>query len=297
MFESILNFIFGSVPPYSLDIATALSVIVAAIVFVWQSFSQKHSDRRTEKWNLQRKMADKIYEYKSKIWREILHRNDVLVLKKKEFEEKFKEKEFQLEQDEFINKFREDCWNEIEKLVSTTFKSLNEAYYYAEYDLQTQAKMIDTHYKGGKLIGMVKSFIEKIKSLFRTSDQGPQIGITEQVESFRTEVENIKCRLKDSVIVQKNLFSVPDGCFEVFLNDVGFHTLGDMKSEKEPDFVPENDTSKLYKDMSEKLKRIDMINREYLPRQFLPMEDRPPRVFEVLDKFADSVAETVKSKK
>ena len=52
---------------WSLDVATALSIITAAVAFMLQQRRQKRADREDAKWALFRELADKLAEFKNQI--------------------------------------------------------------------------------------------------------------------------------------------------------------------------------------------------------------------------------------
>ena len=158
--------------------------------------------------------------------------------------------------------YKDTAWNDMADLVNVVMKTLTKAYYYAEYDLLTKAKSIATHY------------------------QDPRMDITKQVGHFRAGIEIVQHRMSMSFGAAGALqFPLSEYYMYYFLNEVGLRTLGADAAEELP-----------YSEPDELLDLIKSVtDDDYAPREYYKENDRPPRIFDVLDEFADSIVETALS--
>ena len=126
---------------WSLDVATALSIISAAVAFILQQRSQKKADREDAQWALLRESADKVGEFKDQIVQEVLSVDSDIKNDKKDIEERI---------------------GKLDSLESVVRTALNSALYYALYDLRLKAEAIARHYDGVGLVNMpdkIESFV------------------------------------------------------------------------------------------------------------------------------------------
>ena len=128
---------------WSLDVATALSIIGAAIAFILQQRGQKKADREDAQWALLRESADKVGEFKDQIVQEVLRVDSFIKNDKNDIEERNKK---------------------LESLRTVVRTALNSAIYYALYDLRLKAEAIARHYDGAGLENMP----QKIESFVKT---------------------------------------------------------------------------------------------------------------------------------
>ena len=152
---------------WSLDVATAVSIIGAAAVFILEQRRQKHADREDAKWALFRELADKLAEFKNQIVQEVLVVNSSLVNKIGSADERNKK---------------------VESLRIIARTALSSAYYYANYDLRLKAEAIARHYDDPGL----KHIPDKIESFLASmSDVLDRINLSERVTA------KVKTSVKD----------------------------------------------------------------------------------------------------
>lgn len=126
---------------WTLDVATALSIIGAAVAYMLQQRNQKKADREDAQWALLRESADKVGEFKNRVVQEVLRVDSIIRNDKNDIEERF---------------------NELHSLSREVRTALNSALYYARYDLRLKAEAIARHYKGAGLQNMpdkIESFV------------------------------------------------------------------------------------------------------------------------------------------
>ncbi|MCY4477356.1 MAG: hypothetical protein OXC70_05150 [Gammaproteobacteria bacterium] len=137
----------GNALQWSLDVATALSIISAAVAFMLQQSRQKKADREDAKWALLRESADKVGEYKSQIVQEVLRVDSFIKNDNKDIEERNEK---------------------LESLRTVARTALSSAIYYALYDLRLKAEAITRHYDGAGLENMpvkIESFVRSMSDV------------------------------------------------------------------------------------------------------------------------------------
>ena len=185
---SIFYFIINT--PKSLDLATAFSILGALWVYLRRSKHEERSDIRSEKWKMMKEMTDVILKYKSDIRRDVtrmlIKRNDAL---KGIMKERNKEEEEELDYNP----------EGIAGLISNILLILDEASYFAEYNIQQKAKIIARKYEPAK-DDQRKSIKLRIKSWLpgKKIHQDQGMDIPRQIESFISEIEKANKRLSSS---------------------------------------------------------------------------------------------------
>lgn len=139
---------------WTLDVATALSIIGAAIAFILQQRSQKKADREDAKWALLRESADKVAEFKDQIVQEVLRVDTFIKNNKNDGDERNKE---------------------VDSLRTVVRTELSSAIYYALYDLRLKAEAITRHYDGvglEKMPDKIESFVRAMSDVLDRIDYG-----------------------------------------------------------------------------------------------------------------------------
>ena len=181
----------------TLDVATALSIMGAAATFFFQLRRHRRAELENEKWNFLKELASEIRGYKADIVKVIMDKHSDIT---KSEDVVFKEETY-----------KETAWNDVVFLLNFVARKMTDAYYYTEYDLRKKAEVIANHY------------------------EDPRMDITEQVESFRADIEKLSDRLSDSLLAAVAL-EIPLMHYYTahFLREVGVRTLGvDVR-----DFLP-----------------------------------------------------------
>ena len=147
---------------WSLDVATALSIIGAAIAFILQQREQKRADRRDAKWTLLRELTDKMAKFKTEIVHGVQSVHSHFV-RDTESPEKINEK--------------------MNYLATVAYTSLGAAHYYAHYDLKMKAAAIVHYYDDQDL----ENIPEKIEAFL--ASMSDVIGRLKLSEAATNEVE------------------------------------------------------------------------------------------------------------
>ena len=172
---------------FSLDVATALSIIGAAATFFVQQRREKRADQEDAKWTFLKELADDFAQYKARIVKEIVDKHGDLIDSDVVF------------QDDWEN----TAWKDMLSLQSKVNRTITDAYYYVEYDLRKKAEAIAGHF------------------------EDPEMDISDQIESFREATAAQNDRLVKSFLVAHHGFlPLKDYYVEVFLRDIGFRTQG-----------------------------------------------------------------------
>ena len=271
MLDFILN--LQNLIPISLDLATALSIVFASIAYIFRSIYEKRSDIRAEKWKLMREMTDEILKYKSEIRRDVIEmiikRNKMIIRsnKKEETEETQKAKEEELD-------FSRDG---IGKLIAKIRGRLDEASYFAEYDVQKKATIIARKYEPTKdqrtriiwrfIWRMILGVWSWLSLLFRSKEQ--RMDVPRQINLFISEIEDAKKRLSisfDTFRVCRRVFpgssqwTLDDYFKDHFLMEVGINTR-DIN-------IMEHVTKRYDQDFFEKKKISNIEDREKVIKSY-----------------------------
>ena len=173
---------------FSLDVATALSIIGAAATFFVQQRRQKRADQENAKWTFLKELADDFAQYKARIVKGIVDKHSFLI-----------DADVVFQSDNWKN----TAWNDMFSLQSEVNRTITDAYYYVEYDLRKKAEAIAGHF------------------------EDPKMDISDQIESFRKATEAQNDRLKKSIRAAHHInLPLKTYYIQVFLRDVGFRTLG-----------------------------------------------------------------------
>ena len=231
----------------TLDIATALSIIGAAATFLFQLRRQQQADLVSEKWELLKKLASEIRNYKIEIVTLLLDKHNAII----KSEDVLFDKET----------YGETAWKDLLEVHSRVARIMNEAYFYAEYDLRKRAEGISAQYRD------------------------PRMDISEQIESFRIALnEDLNRRTKSLIVPLVIRVQLHEFYYNYFLRDIGLRTPGNIL-EAFPHGTPPDD------ELKQILGWTDGI---YTPREYYNREDQPPTVFDVLDNFADSIMNAIR---
>lgn len=179
----------------SLDVATAFSIIGAALTFFIQNQREKRADRDAEKWFLLKQLVDDFAEYKAEIANEIM-RNHAELMK---------------EEDQHNEVSEEAKWQIVNDLRSKVNRIITGAYFYVEYNLRPNAQAVVHHFENEKeaSFGQFEARMATLIDEFRNN-------ITEQCQRLE----------KSGSLLRRADLSPKKFYITTFLRDVGLRTLG-----------------------------------------------------------------------
>ena len=229
---------------FSLDVATALSIIGAAATFFVQQRRQKRADQENAKWTFLKELADDFAQYKARIVKAIVDKHGLLIDADVVYQS---------------DNWRNTAWNDMLSLQTEVNRTITDAYYYVEYDLRKKAEAIAGHF------------------------EDPQMGISDQIESFLKATEAPSDRLEKSIgVAHCSNLQLKTYYVEVFLRDVGFRTQGsDVRN-----FPVGEEIDEFWTEVRELT--------GYVPRRHIRREELPSTVLEVLNDFSDAMLNTIK---
>jgi len=234
----------------SLDMATAVSVALAAWFFVKRLKVEKQAERDEAK----RKLAQDLADEKRKLAQELV---DTIG----DFKIQIMEEVFRLNRPIFAETGGPDGINEnLNVLESKVYTSLEGAIYYAHLELPLRAHEIARHYNDPKL--------EK--------------EVLDSTSSFIESALEVYGRLKDGNQASQDAMKARQYYLQFLLPDIGFPLIN---LDLEP---PGLDVLPMGEDLDEEGKRF--LDRGYMPRRYIGKGDQPPTVIGVFDEFAKSLA-------
>ena len=272
----------------SLDIATAVSIIGAALTFFKQLQREKRKNLQEEKWKFMNELAKEVQKHKTRIVEEVLDKHNS------------------------IQSNGPNSGSNAIGLLDTAIKILHDVYYRALYDFKPKAKMIATHYDDERmniemkvdLFGIeIERLQFRLRSSFAVAKELKWLAGDYYLNHFLWEVG---MHTLDTNFEEEQPYSDPDELAELIEN-----TTGKIKETKIKEYEERINTTrdKETKDALEKEKRkYEEYYLPYYPRRHYKMltekgkrefkvldeKDRPRRIFDLLDEFADSIVDSIK---
>ena len=276
---------------WSLDVATAVSIIGAAAAFLIQTASQKKTERKEAIWSLLRELANGMATTKDKIVQEYLdyHINYYHKLKEVSQEEQERAQEEQERAQEEQERAQEEQFKKrLDKLEESVYGLLVNYYYYAKYDFPLQAKALAKHYGDEAL---EKSLDEAAKK-FCEEMEGKKGKEGKEGKKGKKGKEGVLSRFEKMKIMKKNnLIPTSLEYYESYLlREMGMYFPGMeedfyrcLKTVSNPDgLFPHPAAEKVFQELG------------YTPRHYIEKDKQPPTAFKVLDKFLGSVLDAAK---